>query len=353
MLSMQGEETMEKDDCDLCLLPKAEGSCRGMHPRWFNNGDECEFFFFGGCSEGANDNNFETLEGCEEKCAGCRSSSTQNDTAIKNIVTTITVDDIPSNGDYITFSKPLIALSTSPLLGGSDIVIEQDDEGSNGRVKDKSVNNNDIDGKSRADPIVFEEPSVQVLLVDEEKHTGAPSEPKEKEVYFTSNPICVIIPPSASLVDPENHKVYLPSGKIGDKRLVSMTCKDVQLGGAAGLISKESCSKVKSSLACPFEWSNLIGENGENAKETIEKDTNNMMPIQWKKKAKISVIEQQWWFSNFDWSALSTYKSSSSSTRSERTSIEKLSSSDGYYQTDRIRIYVDNNWNVITAPRIG
>merc|ERR1712098_872406 len=127
-----------------------------------------------------------------------------------------------------------------------------------------------------------------------------------------------------------------------------MTCKNVQLGGAAGLISEDICSKVKTSLACPFEWSSLKGENGENAKKTIEKDIDDMMPEKWKKNVKISIVEEQWWFSNFDWSALSAFSLSTTS-RSDRTSIEKLSSSN--YQADRIRIYVDNDWNVITAPR--
>ena len=55
---------------DTCTLPAETGDCDGFFPRYSFNSDsgQCEQFIFGGC--GGNDNNFETIEQCQQTC-GC------------------------------------------------------------------------------------------------------------------------------------------------------------------------------------------------------------------------------------------------------------------------------------------
>lgn len=72
-----GEEEDEEGDLpdlptaslnDECDLPATSGFCRGFFTRWHWNTDSgsCETFVWGGC--GGNANNFETEEGCQQKC---------------------------------------------------------------------------------------------------------------------------------------------------------------------------------------------------------------------------------------------------------------------------------------------
>ena len=53
---------------DTCSLPAETGDCDGIFPRYSFNSDsgQCEQFIFGGC--GGNDNNFETIEQCQQTC---------------------------------------------------------------------------------------------------------------------------------------------------------------------------------------------------------------------------------------------------------------------------------------------
>ncbi|XP_039456095.1 tissue factor pathway inhibitor a isoform X2 [Oreochromis aureus] len=53
---------------ELCALKDEPGPCRAIKDRYFFNVDSgrCELFEYGGC--GGNQNNFETLEECEETC---------------------------------------------------------------------------------------------------------------------------------------------------------------------------------------------------------------------------------------------------------------------------------------------
>lgn len=57
---------------DLCTLPSAVGGpenyCRAAHQKYFFNSktQECEKFIYGGC--GGNDNRFNTIAECEERC---------------------------------------------------------------------------------------------------------------------------------------------------------------------------------------------------------------------------------------------------------------------------------------------
>lgn len=51
---------------DVCQLPQKVGKCRAAHPRYYFNGDKCEFFIYGGCD--ANGNNFMSMEECQEIC---------------------------------------------------------------------------------------------------------------------------------------------------------------------------------------------------------------------------------------------------------------------------------------------
>lgn len=53
---------------ELCALKDDQGPCKAMKDRFFFNVDtgHCELFEYGGC--GGNDNNFETVEACEETC---------------------------------------------------------------------------------------------------------------------------------------------------------------------------------------------------------------------------------------------------------------------------------------------
>lgn len=53
---------------ELCALKDEPGSCKAIKDRFFFNVNtgRCELFEYGGC--GGNDNNFETVEECEEAC---------------------------------------------------------------------------------------------------------------------------------------------------------------------------------------------------------------------------------------------------------------------------------------------
>ncbi|XP_049450195.1 tissue factor pathway inhibitor a [Epinephelus fuscoguttatus] len=53
---------------ELCALKDEPGPCKAIKDRFFFNVDtgRCELFEYGGC--GGNDNNFKTLEACEETC---------------------------------------------------------------------------------------------------------------------------------------------------------------------------------------------------------------------------------------------------------------------------------------------
>ena len=55
-------------ECDLCSLEKDPGLCKAYFPRYYYNykTKACEEFIYGGCQ--GNQNNFETLEACEDKC---------------------------------------------------------------------------------------------------------------------------------------------------------------------------------------------------------------------------------------------------------------------------------------------
>ena len=53
---------------DRCTLPAESGLCKAAFQRFYFNSDsgQCEQFIFGGC--GGNDNNFETMEQCQQTC---------------------------------------------------------------------------------------------------------------------------------------------------------------------------------------------------------------------------------------------------------------------------------------------
>uniref|UniRef100_K1PKN2 Papilin n=1 Tax=Magallana gigas TaxID=29159 RepID=K1PKN2_MAGGI len=50
----------------VCEQPKVTGPCRAYFKKYYFNGRECEEFIYGGCQ--GNENNFETIEQCEETC---------------------------------------------------------------------------------------------------------------------------------------------------------------------------------------------------------------------------------------------------------------------------------------------
>lgn len=51
-----------------CMLESETGSCRALQPRYYYNSQAgvCDVFGYGGC--GGNQNNFQSLEECENKC---------------------------------------------------------------------------------------------------------------------------------------------------------------------------------------------------------------------------------------------------------------------------------------------
>ena len=58
------------EDCpDTCELPPVTGRCKAAFRRWFHNSisGQCEQFIYGGC--GGNENNFMTLEECQQQCS--------------------------------------------------------------------------------------------------------------------------------------------------------------------------------------------------------------------------------------------------------------------------------------------
>ncbi len=57
-----------RDAGSTCDLPAASGNCLAAIPRWYHDGPtgRCLQFTYGGC--GGNENNFDTLEACEDAC---------------------------------------------------------------------------------------------------------------------------------------------------------------------------------------------------------------------------------------------------------------------------------------------
>lgn len=53
---------------DICGKPKDTGPCKAIHPRFYFDSYEqnCKEFIYGGCL--GNENNFEELSDCEDKC---------------------------------------------------------------------------------------------------------------------------------------------------------------------------------------------------------------------------------------------------------------------------------------------
>lgn len=53
---------------DICSKPKETGPCKSIHPRFYfdSNEQNCKEFIYGGCL--GNENNFEELSDCEDKC---------------------------------------------------------------------------------------------------------------------------------------------------------------------------------------------------------------------------------------------------------------------------------------------
>ncbi|XP_033109473.1 fibrillin-1-like isoform X4 [Anneissia japonica] len=65
--NIKGDRLCEKVS-EVCEMEKVVGPCRALKPRWYWNKEskQCEQFDYGGCR--GNDNNFRTIEACEEKC---------------------------------------------------------------------------------------------------------------------------------------------------------------------------------------------------------------------------------------------------------------------------------------------
>lgn len=53
---------------DVCSLPKQPGPCKAYFPRYYYSTEDkmCIQFIYGGCQ--GNENNFETIEECNDKC---------------------------------------------------------------------------------------------------------------------------------------------------------------------------------------------------------------------------------------------------------------------------------------------
>ncbi|XP_069816739.1 trypsin inhibitor-like [Dendropsophus ebraccatus] len=53
---------------DRCQFPEDKGPCEAFMPRYFYDAErkKCNRFIYGGCQ--GNDNNFKTLEECEQAC---------------------------------------------------------------------------------------------------------------------------------------------------------------------------------------------------------------------------------------------------------------------------------------------
>ncbi|XP_068083649.1 papilin [Anabrus simplex] len=67
------QEACEKDcppkiEQDICMLPAVVGECQNYTERWYYNAFEvrCTLFYYGGC--GGNQNNFNTLQDCQQRC---------------------------------------------------------------------------------------------------------------------------------------------------------------------------------------------------------------------------------------------------------------------------------------------
>lgn len=54
---------------DACEQPKEEGPCRGQYRRYYYDKEskQCREFIYGGCK--GNNNNFQTMEACNQNCA--------------------------------------------------------------------------------------------------------------------------------------------------------------------------------------------------------------------------------------------------------------------------------------------
>lgn len=66
--TVQEKATLQKEKPDFCFLEEDAGICRGYITRYFYNNQsrQCEHFKYGGCL--GNQNNFESLEDCQNTC---------------------------------------------------------------------------------------------------------------------------------------------------------------------------------------------------------------------------------------------------------------------------------------------
>jgi len=369
----KASQKLQSLECDpsICLLEKGVGDCRGMHPRWYFNGEECNFFFYGGCIKGGgNANNFLTPDACQIACGNCAIVDKTDDGIIigtdddvfsnSNIGNTWTLEvdqtlypslsspssapsstkpssapslapsSVPSLSQAPSISlSPSLAVSSNPSLSPSLMpstslspsYSSEDNQGDDSieteekemLINDAEVADTENDSAS-IDLINLKEPKEKGLTINTGIMDGKEKTPK-KEAFFslTIHPQCILSPPSAKLRSP-NRKVVLSTkkGENADKKII-MGCKDAELSGIYGLISEQNCPLIQNE--CPFSWSSLVGENGVKVKAIIQ----NEMPS----NMKISIIEGN-----------SSFVTSN-------------------HRKDRIRIFVDKSWNVIMPPQIG
>jgi len=74
-------EERKTENSNICSLQKEVGICRALIPRFFynDNSSKCEPFNYGGC--GGNENNFETLNECKDRCE--RHSEDKNECSLE------------------------------------------------------------------------------------------------------------------------------------------------------------------------------------------------------------------------------------------------------------------------------
>lgn len=131
----------------------------------------------------------------------------------------------------------------------------------------------------------------------------------ERKLMFSYYDVCLVCDPGTALA--------IPTDIIETDSGATITCSLAQMGGMMALLAPAVCSTARQECECESlegrSWLGLVGEDGESAKTTIEHDVPGV---------HVYVIPQD-----------------------SPVTMD--------YRLDRVRIFVNDNGEVSSAPTIG